>query len=86
MGGFGKPTPGIFVVGALHRMAAKCLRAGDFALRPAHCPTFLPVTSRKSFGMLSTAQNKCGVFAGIGAILTDRVTTAFVCSRLYEGI
>ena len=36
--------------------------------------------------MLSTAQNRCGVFAGIGAILTDRVKTAFVCSRLYEGI
>ena len=65
-------------------MVAKCLRAGDFALRPAHCPTFLPVTSRKSFGMLSTAQNRCGVFAGIGATLTGRVKSAFVsagCTR-----
>ena len=63
---------------------AECLRAGDSALWPAHCPTFLPVTSRKCFGMLSTAQNRCGVFAGIVATLTGRVKRAFVsagCTR-----
>ena len=54
----------------LHRMVAKCLRAGGAALRPDHCPAFLPVASRKCFGMLPTSQNRCGVFAGIGSILT----------------
>ena len=34
--------------------------------------------------MLSTAQNRCGVFAGIVAILTWRVKIAFGLSRLYE--
>jgi hypothetical protein len=63
-----------------------CLRAGDNALRPAHCPTFLPVTSRNSFGMLSTAQNKCGVFAGIKTMLTGCQKPAIVCSRQYEEI
>jgi hypothetical protein len=64
--------------GVLHRMAAKCLRAGGAALRPDHCPAFLPVASRKCFGMLPTSQNRCGVFAGIGAILTRRQKTAIV--------
>jgi hypothetical protein len=59
-------------------MAAKCLRAGGAALRPDHCPAFLPVASRKCFGMLPTSQNRCGVFAGIGAILTRRQKTAIV--------
>ena len=82
-GGFGGP----FGFGGLRlrwARGAKCLRAGDSALWPAHCPTFLPVTSRKCFGMLSTAQNRCGVFAGIVATLTGRVKTAFVsagCTR-----
>ena len=34
--------------------------------------------------MLSTAQNRCGVFSGIGAILTGRHKTAILCNRLYE--
>jgi hypothetical protein len=55
--------------GALHRMAAKCLRAGDSTLRPAHCPTFPLVTFMTTFCMLWTAQNRCRVFAGIGSIL-----------------
>ena len=62
----------------LHRMVAKCLRAGGAALRPDHCPAFLPVASRKCFGMLPTSQNRCGVFAGIGAILTRSQKTAIV--------
>jgi hypothetical protein len=36
--------------------------------------------------MLSTAQNRCGVFVAIGTILTGRKKTAIVCSRLYEEI
>ena len=53
-GGFGGPSAGL-------RRAfggfgfGKGLLAVDAALRPAHCPTFLPVTSRKCFVMLSTA-------------------------------
>ena len=63
----------------------KGLLAGDAALRPAHCPTFLPVTSRKCFGMLSTAQNRCGVFAGIGTMLTGRHKTAIVLQPAVRG-
>ena len=44
------------------------------------------MTSKKSFRMLSTAQNRCGVFSGIGAILTGRHKTAILCRRLYEGL
>jgi hypothetical protein len=52
-------------------MVDEGLLAGDTTLWPAHhCPTFLPVTSRKCFVMLSTAQNRCGVFAGIETLLT----------------
>ena len=77
-------TRAVLEVRTLERRVDKCLLAGDGALRPAHCPTFPPVTSRKCFGMLSTAQNRRGVFAGIGAILTWRVKIAFGLSRLYE--
>ena len=65
--------------GVLHRMAAKCLRACDSALRLAHCPTFPPVTFRTTFCMLWTAQNRCGVFAGIGSIPTggDKMAIAW---------
>jgi hypothetical protein len=49
-----------------------------------HCSTFPPMISRKSFCMLRTAQNKCGVFACIGAIFTGGKKMAIVCSRLYE--
>jgi hypothetical protein len=59
-------------------MVGKGLLAVDAALRPAHCPKILPVTSRKCFVMLSTAQNRCGVFAGIGTMLTGRHKTAIV--------
>jgi hypothetical protein len=34
--------------------------------------------------MLSMAQNRCGVFAGIGTMLTGRHNTAIVCNRLDE--
>ena len=36
--------------------------------------------------MLSTAQDRCGVFSGIGAILTGRHKTAILYHRLYEGL
>ena len=60
-------------------MVGKGLLVGDAALRPAHCPKFLPVTSGKCFVMLSTAYNRCGVFAGIGSILTggDKMAIAW---------
>ena len=81
--GFGEPG-GVLEVRTLERRVDKCLLAGDGALRPTYCPTFPPVTSRKSFCMMWTAQNRCGVFAGIGAMLTGRVKTTFRLSRLYE--
>ena len=60
-------------------MVGKGLLAGGAALRPTHCPKFLPVTSGKCFVMLSTAYNRCGVFAGIGSILTggDKMAIAW---------
>jgi hypothetical protein len=66
-------------------MVGKGLLAGDAALRPAHYPKFLPETSRKCFVMLSTAQNKCGVFAGIGTMLTGRHKTAIVLQPAVRG-
>jgi hypothetical protein len=68
VGGFSGPGA-IFAVRTPQRKVDKGLLAGDAALRPAHCPTFLPVIFRKCFVMLLTAQNRCGVFAGIGIIM-----------------
>ena len=67
-------------------MVAKCLRAGDSALRLAHCPTFPPVTFRTTFCMLWTAQNRCGVFAGIGSILTGGDKMAIAWQPAYEDV
>ena len=85
MGGFGGPK-GKLEVRTLQRRVDKCLLARDATLWSAHCPTSPPVTPRKSFCMLWTAKNKCGVFAGIGAILTGRKKTAILCSRMYEEV
>ena len=67
-------------------MPAKCLRASDSALRLAHCPTFPPVTFRTTFCMLWTAQNRCGVFAGIGSILTGGDKMAIAWQPAYEDV
>ena len=74
---FGGPSAGPGV--------GKGLLAVDAALRPAHCPKILPVTSRKCFAMLSTAHNRCGVFAGIGTMLTGRHKTAIVLQPAVRG-
>ena len=83
-GGFGGPSAGLRRPSAgLRRLRG--LLAVDAALRPAHCPKILPVTSRKCFAMLSTAQNRCGVFAGIGTMLTGRHKTAIVLQPAVRG-
>ena len=83
-GGFGGPSAGLRRPSAgLRRLRG--LLAVDAALRPAHCPKILPVTSRKCFVMLSTAQNRCGVFAGIGTMLTGRHKTAIVLQPAVRG-
>ena len=83
-GGFGGPSAGLRRPSAgLRRLRG--LLAVDAALRPAHCPKFLPVTSRKCFVMLSTAYNRCGVFAGIGTMLTGRHKTAIVLQPAVRG-
>ena len=53
-GGFGGPKATI-AVRPSNSMVGKGLLAGGAALRPAHCPKFLPVTSGKCFVMLSMA-------------------------------
>ena len=83
-GGFGGPKATI-AVRPSNSMVGKGLLAGGAALRPAHCPKFLPVTSRKCFVMLSTAYNRCGVFAGIGTMLTGRHKTAIVLQPAVRG-
>ena len=67
-------------------MVGKGLLAGGAALRPAHCPKFLPVTSGKCFVMLSTAYNRCGVFAGIDSILTGGDEMAIAWQPAYEDV
>ena len=83
-GGFGGPKATI-AVRPSNSMVGKGLLAGGAALRPAHCPKFLPVTSGKCFVMLSTAYNRCGVFAGIGTMLTGRHKTAIVLQPAVRG-